>query len=134
MASPTPNTATWKVLIVDDQLDNILIAEAALKFFGAEVVTASNGSEALAIVATLTPTVILVDLAMPQMDGYQLYHHLREIPTLCQTAIVALTAHAMSADRAKAMDTGFDAFITKPYDVMNLVHQLDAIIKKKTGE
>lgn len=134
MEGATPNAANWKVLIVDDQLDNILIAEAALTFFGAEVVTAAGGEEALQIVGTLTPTVVLVDLAMPHMDGYQLHRRLRELPALTQTAIVALTAHAMAADREKVALAGFDAFISKPYDVTQLVHQLEAIIQKRRAK
>lgn len=130
MPPPPPDAKDWVVLIVDDQLDNILIAKAALEFFGAKVETAASGAEALRILESLRPTVILLDLAMPVMDGYQLHQRLRQLPSLDGVPIIALTANALHTDRIKVLEAGFDAYITKPYEVMGLVQHISDLINK----
>lgn len=132
MPPTLPDAKDWVVLIVDDQLDNILIAKAALEFFGAKVETATSGAEALRILESLRPTVILLDLAMPVMDGYQLHQRLRQLPSLVGVPIIALTANALHTDRIKVLEAGFDAYIAKPYEVMGLVQQISDLINKHT--
>ncbi len=111
----------WVVLLVDDTEDNLTVASAALKFSGAEVYTATNGAEGLEHLETLTPTVILLDIRMPKMDGFQMFKLVRANPQLAHVPIIAVTAHAMEGDREDILNAGFDGYIAKPFDLFNFV-------------
>lgn len=131
--SPTSQTiGQWVVLIVDDHYDNVVIAKIALEFFGATVATALDGEEALAIVDATRPTIILLDLSMPVMSGWETLPRLRALPTLADVPIVAVTAHAMPGDRSRVLEAGFDAYISKPYDIRTLLEGMQAALQHKT--
>ncbi|GAB5494545.1 MAG: hypothetical protein Phog2KO_47600 [Phototrophicaceae bacterium] len=120
--------SAWHVLIVDDKADNLAIAEAAMKFNGAEVKTAINGVQALSMMATFTPTVILLDLSMPEMDGWEMIHRLKANPETANIPVIALTAHAMASDRERVMAAGFTGYISKPYTITTLVKNMQTIL------
>src|SRR5512143_2615279 len=94
----TPETSTWRVLIVDDEPDNLTLAADLLGFYGAQVAQARSGQQALEVAATFEPNFILLDLAMPDLDGWELHRRLRAMPDYERVPIVALTALAMPTD------------------------------------
>ncbi len=116
--------SSWRVLIVDDEPDNLFLAAELLGFNGAEVATATSGPACLALVDDFRPTLILMDIAMPDMDGWETHRRLRARPDLNHIPIVALTALAMPADAARAQEAGFDGYITKPFRVKTLAEEL----------
>lgn len=132
--SPMPNALDqWTVLIVDDHFDNVQVARTVLEYFGAEVAVADDGQQALNEAAVVDPTVILMDLSMPNMNGYEALKHLRANPRYDAVPIVAVTAHAMPYDRDRALAAGFDGYLSKPYDVTGLVRYLVEIVSDKRG-
>ena len=98
-------TLMLTILLVDDQPDCLDVAQEVLRFWGATVHQAASGREALTVLETLTPDVILSDISMPVMDGYELFTRIRaKHPTL---PIIALTANAMEGDREAILRHGF---------------------------
>jgi CheY-like chemotaxis protein len=87
---------------------------------------ASNGAEALEKIRQAPPDLVLLDIQMPEMDGFQVLHEIRRDPALRDLRVVALTAFAMQGDRDRALDAGFDDYITKPVTGVKLKAQLDA--------
>jgi len=118
----------WKVLIVDDRKDNLLIAREALSFHGADVKTAINGVEGLAVLTDYKPTLILLDLSMPEMNGWEMHKKLRENEETKNIPVIALTAHVMAGDEEQVMDAGFDGYIPKPFSVASIVLQIQKIL------
>lgn len=125
-----PDVKKWQVLIVDDDRDNLNVAAQYLQFLGAAVRTAQNGNEGLEALKTLQPNLILLDLSMPTMDGWQMLTLLRENPETARIPVIALTAHAMPSDRVKVMEAGFDGYITKPFLLASLVDQIGYWLEK----
>lgn len=121
----------WTVLIVDDQMDNVNVARTALEFYGAKVYVAANGREGLALLQTINPTVILLDLSMPVMDGWEMFRQLRSRPELAGVPIIAVTAHAMYDDRCRVLKAGFDEYIPKPYDIDDFVTRIQSVIDRR---
>ena len=119
----------WTVLIVDDQPDNLMIAKVALEFQGAVVSIASNGEEGILLLASIQPTLILLDLSMPKMDGWDMLIQIRARPETSKIPVIALTAHAMGGDRERVMEAGFDGYISKPFDVMTLPGEIQQVVK-----
>lgn len=121
---------TWVVLLVEDDPDNTALAQQVLSFYGAEVHTAEDGWQGLEILNTLTPTVMLVDLAMPHMDGWELAEAVRSNPELATIPIIAVTAHAMPEIRERALASGFDGYITKPYMLKSFINDIRSCLEK----
>jgi CheY-like chemotaxis protein len=118
----TPNT--WSVLIVDDEPDNLDLVSLYFTFLGATVTTASNGQEGMECLKTLHPDLILLDLSMPKMDGWEMMTALQTHPTMRDVPVVALTAHAMPADRIRVHEAGFNGYIVKPINLPTLMVDL----------
>lgn len=108
------------ILIVDDNPQNLKLARVILTVEGYEVQTAADAEEALRVLQSFTPRLILMDLQLPGMDGLQLTRHLRRDPSWQDVRIVALTAYAMKGDEEKALGAGCDGYITKPIDTERL--------------
>lgn len=123
------NLDDWKVLIVDDQLDNLLVAEAALKFHGIETCRAINGIDGLNALEDFQPTLILLDLSMPEMDGWDMLEELKKRPEMEDIPIIALTAHVMQGDKERVLAAGFTGYIPKPFSVAVLVQQIKQILE-----
>lgn len=124
------DVSKWKVLLVEDDPDNVLLAEQVLSFYGATVMSASDGQQGLAHLSKLAPTFILLDLAMPHMDGWEMIKKIREDPQTAHIPVIAVTAHAMQEDREKALAGGFDGYIVKPYAISSLVRDIKACLAK----
>jgi CheY-like chemotaxis protein len=114
----------WIVLIVDDEPDNVGVAQKVLSFNGADVHVARNGIEGLNILNSIDPTFILLDLSMPEMDGWEMFELVRANERLSSVPVIALTAHAMSGDREKIIGAGFDGYIAKPFRIDSFLHDI----------
>jgi CheY-like chemotaxis protein len=121
---PVHNVRNWKVLIVDDVSDNLTVLEYTLRHHGATTYRAYNGQEGLALIEQVNPNLILLDIAMPVMDGWQMLTHLRAEQRYATIPVIAVTAHAMEGDRAQALGAGFDGYISKPFNVFTLLQDI----------
>ena len=119
-----------RVLVVEDHEDNLELMVAALED-EYEVLIARDGAEALELAGRERPDLILMDMALPGMDGWEAVRTLKDDDELRSTPIVAVTAHAMKGDREKALAAGCDDYISKPI-VLKLLH--DVIAKFLGGD
>ena len=103
-----------KILIADDKDSSRELVRTVLERCGYEVIEATNGSEALREALSQQPDLIVLDLHMPEMDGFGVVQQLRTESRFAVTPVVALTASAMHGDREKALAAGFSGYITKP--------------------
>ena len=126
----TTDMNQWVVLIVDDEPDNVGVAQKVLSFNGADVHVARNGIEGLNMLNSVQPTFILLDLSMPEMDGWEMFELVRANENLSDVPIIALTAHAMSGDREKIMDAGFDGYIAKPFRIDSFLDDIQQALAK----
>jgi two-component system, cell cycle response regulator DivK len=108
------------VLIVDDHPANLKLARLLLTGEGYEVRTAGDAEEALVVLQSFRPRLILMDLQMPGMDGLELTRRLKAEPTLRGVVVLALTAYAMKGDEERARAAGCDGYISKPIDTRSL--------------
>ena len=110
-----------KVLVVDDDVRNIFALSTVLEQHGLQVVHAENGRTGIEMLLK-TPGIdgVLMDIMMPEMDGYETMQAIRQIPEFRSIPIVAVTAKAMKGDRAKCIDAGASDYITKPVDLEQL--------------
>jgi CheY-like chemotaxis protein len=105
------------ILIVDDNPQNLKLAKVILAAEGYEVRTAIDAEDALRILDSFTPSLILMDLQLPRMDGLELTRRLKADPARREVIIIALTAYAMKGDDQKAFAAGCDDYISKPIDI-----------------
>lgn len=125
--------STWTVLIVDDEPDNLAIAKKLLTYGGATVHTARNGVEGLQVLKGIKPSFILLDLSMPEMDGWEMFSHVRAEPATQHIPVIALTAHAMAGDREKVMQAGFDGYVAKPFRLSTFMTELLRCFREING-
>lgn len=119
----------WDVIVVDDEPDNIGVVQLVLQFHGSTVRTALSGPECLALLEERIPTLVLVDIQMPEMDGYKLLRAVRQRVDWESIPVIAITAHARQEDRDQIMAAGFDGYIGKPINVMTLVDEIIQIVQ-----
>jgi CheY-like chemotaxis protein len=108
--------ANETILIIEDNLLNRKLVEAILKPLGYRLLTAVDGEEGIEVATRERPDLILMDLQMPKVSGYDATEVLKSQPETAHITIVALTAHAMADERERAMAAGCDGYITKPVD------------------
>jgi CheY-like chemotaxis protein len=113
-------TSKLSVLVVDDYVDGREMVAEYLAFRGLNVAQAKGGDEAIELAKKLKPDVILMDLRMPGTDGWEATRQLKANPITSHILIVALTAHAMTAEKESARKAGCDAVVAKPYDLAAL--------------
>jgi CheY-like chemotaxis protein len=104
------------ILVVDDHPTNLKLCKVMLSVDGYEVHTAADAEEALAMLDSVRPRLILMDLQLPGLDGLELTRRLKADPATRDIVVVALTAYAMQGDEQKALDAGCDGYIAKPID------------------
>jgi CheY-like chemotaxis protein len=129
-----PSIQNWNVLIVDDEPDNVGVAQKILRYNGAEVQIAGNGIEGLALLETLTPTFILLDLSMPEMDGWEMFARMRELTRSKKIPVIALTAHAMSGDKEKVLNAGFNGYISKPFRIASFLEDINRCLSEYSAD
>ena len=121
-----------QVLVLDDNPTNLKLACSVLEWSGYEIRMAGDAEEAQIVLAGTLPDLILMDIALPGMDGLSLTRKLKADERTRHIRIVALTAFAMKGDDQKAFDAGCDGYITKPIDTRKLPEQVAALLAKVT--
>jgi len=117
------------VLVVDDFLDGRELVSEYLAVKGFTVTEATTGAQAIDVATRDKPDVILMDLQMPNVDGWEATRRLKADPQTNAIIIVALTAHALEHEKTRALEAGCDAFIAKPFELAALADALDRLAK-----
>ncbi len=112
------------ILHIEDNLDNRVLVRRLLLSEGYNVIEAENAFKALQVINSHCPDLILMDINMPDMDGYTLTAKLKKMPDVRRVPIVAITANVMKGDREKTMDAGCDGYIEKPIDIDRFSEQI----------
>lgn len=119
------------VMYVEDNLENRILVRRVLMAEGYDVLEAGSAQEALQILQEQVPDIILVDINMPEVDGYTLTRTIRSMPGLANVPIVALTANVLRGDREKSLEAGCDGYIQKPVDIDVLPLQVERYLRKR---
>ena len=120
-----------KILVVEDNQDSRELVVKILKNKGYQLIEAADGEEAIAKVYSEKPDLILLDISIPKLDGFEVTKRLKEQEDLKNIPIVALTAHAMKGDREKFISIGFEGYISKPINIHELPDQVRSYLKGK---
>ena len=116
------------MLVVDDSIDNLTVISLYLQQNGYRVATATNGEEGVRVAALIKPDIIVMDLAMPGVDGLDSTRQIRQNEALKDIPVIALTAFSTEGFRRAAHDTGFDGYLTKPVDFARLTDLIGRLI------
>ncbi len=119
-----------KILVVEDNEANRILMRQILKYNGYEVLEAADGAAGLEMAREHMPDLILLDLQMPVMGGLAVIRELRKTPELSKLKVIAVTSFAMKGDREKALEAGFDEYVTKPIDTRKFVELVKNIISR----
>jgi CheY-like chemotaxis protein len=112
------------ILLVEDNPDNMTLITDVLRSLNYTVIQASDGQQGVTMAVSEKPDLILMDLSLPQMDGWTATRHIKANPDLSKTPVIALTAHAMVGDRERALQAGCDDYLTKPINLRELATKL----------
>jgi two-component system cell cycle response regulator DivK len=121
---------TKHILVVEDEEDNRQILRDLLTTAGYEMTEAVNGEDALVEVAKQRPDLILMDIQLPAMDGYETTRRIRINPDLKSLPIIAVTSYALAGDESKALAAGCDAYVSKPYSPRQLLEKIREYLPK----
>jgi len=116
-----------RVLAVDDDPTILRLLQVNLEMEGHDVLTAENGQSALEVIRAERPQVVLLDVMMPEMDGFQVCEAVRADPDIADTPIVFVSARAQQADLDRGYASGADGYITKPFDPLDLIETIERL-------
>ncbi len=116
-------------LIIEDNPANLELVRYLLDAHGYPTLTATNGEDGLRLFASARPDIVLCDLQLPVLDGYEVLSEIRKDPARADTMVIAVTAFSMSGDRAKVTAAGFDGYISKPIDPTTFVQQIESLLR-----
>jgi len=119
------------ILLVEDNSDNRIIYRRVLEHFGYTVIEALDGEEAIRLATERVPDLILMDISIPRIDGWAATKAIRADARTNRIPIVALTAHAMPADRARAGEVGFASYLTKPIEPRRVVEEIERLMSSR---
>lgn len=119
-----------RILYIEDNRENLLLVRRILEAEGFSVTGALDGPSGLEIAAEMQPDLILLDINLPEIDGYDLAKRFRQTPGLQQVPILAVTANVMHGDRERTLEAGCDGYIQKPIEVDRLPDQVRAALRK----
>lgn len=119
-----------RVLVVEDNMDTYELVRFILEKNGYETFLAMNGRDGVNAAKKQAPDLIIMDLSMPEMDGWTATGIIKKDPQVSFIPLIALTAHAQPGDRQRAMDAGCDEYVTKPMDLLDLVETVDLWVNK----
>jgi CheY-like chemotaxis protein len=119
-----------KILYVEDNEDNVYVLRNRLARHGYTILIASDGAQGVSMAATEQPEIILMDLSLPVLDGWEATRRIKAGEGTRRIPVIALTAHAMAGDREKALAAGCDDFDTKPVDINRLIEKIQALVGK----
>jgi CheY-like chemotaxis protein len=118
-----------KILLVEDNEMNRDMLARRLERRGFEVVIAVDGLQGIGVAEAETPDVILMDMSLPELDGWEATRRLKAAPLTRAIPVIALTAHALSGDRDRALEAGCDDYETKPIDLGRLIAKIEALVR-----
>ena len=119
-----------KILYVEDNEDNIFMLKNRLTRAGHTVVVAKDGAQGVAMASSERPDMILMDLSLPVLDGWQATRQIKAAPDTKQIPVIALTANAMAGDREKALAVGCDDYDTKPIELPRLLAKIKSLAER----
>jgi CheY-like chemotaxis protein len=123
-----------KILLVEDNEMNRDMLSRRLERKGYQVVLAVDGQEGVEMAASAAPDLVLMDMSLPVLDGWEATRRLKAAPATAHLPVIALTAHAMSSDRDRALEAGCDEYETKPIDLPRLLAKIEALLAAGAGE
>jgi CheY-like chemotaxis protein len=123
-----------KILYVEDNEDNVYMLTQRLTRRGYEVIVAENGEQGIEMATAEQPNIILLDLSLPVLDGWEASRRLKRLPETKSIPIIALSAHVLEGEREKALAAGCDDFDTKPVNFGRLITKIDALIGKESPD
>jgi two-component system cell cycle response regulator DivK len=121
------------ILYIEDDQQNRVLVRRVLEASGFTVIEAENGTVGLQLAQELLPDLILLDINLPEISGYEVTSRLKELEALAHVPIVAMTANVMKGDREKTLAAGCDGYIEKPIDVDMLPDQINQFLSSKDG-
>jgi two-component system, cell cycle response regulator DivK len=122
-----------RVLLVEDNEDNLVVYRTILEHVGFQVIEARDGEEGVARARSDNPDIILMDISIPKMDGWEATDRLKADEKTSGIPIIALTAHALEEDRLKAMRAGCDGYLAKPVEPRRVVQEVEKFIGPATA-
>jgi CheY-like chemotaxis protein len=120
-----------KILLVEDNEMNRDMLSRRLIRKGYEVIMALDGRQAIEMAAGENPDLILMDMSLPVIDGWEATRQVKAAPATCSIPVIALTAHAMAGDREKAIEAGCDDYDMKPIDLPRLLDKINSLLERK---
>jgi two-component system cell cycle response regulator DivK len=121
--------ATKRILVIEDHEENRRLLRDLLTSFGYELTEAVTGEEGLTAAEANPPDLILMDIQLPGIDGYETTRRIKASPSLRHIPIIAVTSYALSGDDVKALEAGCDAYVTKPFDPAELLEKIREFIQ-----
>lgn len=123
-----------KIAIIEDNPDNLHLMMYLLTQFGYTIVSANDGEEGLLLVRREHPDLIICDIQLPKVDGYEIAKTLKKDAALCHIPLIAVTAYAMVGDRAKILAAGYDEYVSKPIDPEHFVRDIERFLILKPNK
>jgi len=123
-----------KVLVVDDEIYIVHILDFSLGMEGYEVITALDGEQALERMKTERPDLVVLDIMMPKLDGYEVCKAIKSNPATKQTPVILLSAKGRNVDQKLGFDVGADDYITKPFSPRKLVERINQLLGQPVSE
>ena len=117
------------ILVVEDNLDNYELVRTILGLADFDTFLAVNGRDGVTAARKQKPDLILMDMSLPEMDGWHATKLIRQNPETAHIPMIALTVHTLPIDRKRAMDAGVDAYLPKPYDAGQLIRLVEGVLK-----
>lgn len=119
-----------RILYIEDNPDNRLLVRRVLQAEGYTVLEANDGQSGMTVAAEAQPDLILMDINLPEIDGYEVTARLKQLPGISHVPIIAVTANVMKGDREKTLAAGCDGYIQKPIDIDLLPEQIERFLKR----
>ena len=117
------------ILVVEDNLDNYELVRTILEMVGYDTFLAINGRDGVNAARKQKPDLILMDMSLPEMDGWEATKLIRQDPETAHIPMIALTVHTLPVERKRALDAGIDAYLPKPYDAGQLIRVVEGTLK-----
>ena len=115
---------TTTILYVEDNFDNRMLVRRVLEAEGYRVVEAEDGTQGIEWLRSETPDLVLMDINLPEIDGYEVTKRFKQLPSMAKVPVIAMTANVMKGDREKTLAAGCDGYISKPIDIDTLPEQI----------
>ena len=122
-----------KILVVEDNEENRDSLSRRLERRGFTVLVAADGRVGVEVARAEAPDLILMDMNMPELDGWEATRQIKATPAMADVPVIALTAHAMTGDRERAIEAGCEDYHTKPIEFAKLITQIETILSRKAG-